>query len=254
MAEELENKAENKSDPDNKGAEDKSAENQNDKDEKPKTEAEIRAEVVAELKVDEHKESSKLGRRISAMEESMTSFIENANTVLSSGNKPQQEDQISDTDYMTVGDFKKIQTQQSVDSQNANLIYGKTYVKHIKDMGDRENIPEEVHLQAMKLTTDDDGKFNKTSHKDPSAAAEINYYQALNYIQAQAGKPGSTRKADQDLPPSGDATTNSLKKVDDIELDDETKEYAKRRGISLEKAKELLNDKTPIYSSGGQRI
>lgn len=253
MADQLENKAGGETPPD-KGKEANPAENQNEDktlDQVPDDlQEQLREEIRAELKAEAHKETSKFGRRLTAMEETMNTFLENASAIfVNKNNSSNEEKRIDGDDYLTLNDLQRLQAEQSKKQQESNAVYGKSYIKHIKTLGDRDGIDEEIHLQAMKLTTDDDGKFNVRSSDDPRAAAEINYLKALMYLQK--GKKTVERTPDNNLPPGVSATKTEHKKAEDVELDAEAQEYATRRGISLEKAKKLLNDKTPIYAAGG---
>lgn len=256
MTEELDNKAAENSNPDNTGSENNDAENQNNENNaggevetEEKTRAEIEEQVRTELKAEGHKESSKLGRRISAMEDQMNSFFERADNIFTRQNNDNAITEIADDEYLTakqVNDILSTRDQKEAENQNK---YSRDYIKQIRSIEQRNEVDEETHLKVVALISNEDGKFNKASHQDPTAACEINYLKALNYLKSR-DKKDLKLKGDNNTPPAGDGTKIISKKEKELELDNDTLEYMKRRGISTEKAKEYLKDKSPIYSGG----
>jgi len=202
MSEELEDEAEKTELPE-EGKTEESAKNQEEEVIEP-TAAELDEE---QLKMEAHKESSRLGRRQSAMEKKMADFMEQTSETLNSlvkQNKPKIE-LSDDTEYMTVGDFKKLQqhqineqTQAEQDKAKEDMLYGRGYESELNSIGD-ESDDENLHIQVMKLVTEEGSKFNVRSSVDPKAAAQINYNKALRSIDSKSTEKAKL-KGDKKLP------------------------------------------------------
>lgn len=213
---------------------------------------------IAEEKAEEHKEKSKLGRRISKMEDALTSFMERTDLMLTPQVKPQKNplDEMEDGDFVSVKDLKEFirldRESRDTQSQAESQKYGKSYTKALDKIGAKME-DEELHLKVLKLVTDEGSIYNVRSADDPTAAAQINYYKALHSLGGKGAPAKPNLKGDKDVPPAGAATKTKAKATDDIEFDQDALDYIKRRGLTPEKAKELMKKRSGnIYATGGQ--
>ena len=251
MSEELEAKAaEEKAAEEAKTAADKLAA------ENPKSEEEIAEEAkLAEEQnaatakaAEEHKEKSKIGRRMSVMEDKMNDFIDRASQALTQPQRKPETSDLDDGEYMTVGSFRKIMKEQanemkeeSDNKANQDKLYGRAYEKELANIGDKID-DEEMHLQVMKLVTDraQGAKFNVRSSKDPAGAAQINYYEALRSLSGKSTGKIPKLKGDKNLPPAGSSTVTKIKTETGITITPEIQEYMNKTGMKEEEVKELL--------------
>jgi len=243
---ELETKAEETELPE-EGKTEESAETQEEKVVEP-TEAELAEE---QLKMNAHKESSRLGRRQSAMEKKMADFMEQTSEAISSlvkQSKPKVE-LSDDGEYMTVGDYKKLmqhqaneQTLADNEKTKADRLYGQGYESELNSIGDTAD-DEDIHMQVMKLVTDPkDFTYNTRSSVDPTAAAQINYNRALRDVLKKQEKGDKPKlKGDKKLPQSASATKKGDKPVKEMVFSPEAEEYMKITGTSREEAEKLTN-------------
>lgn len=248
MPEEMEVKAEEAVSPE-EGNADKSAENQAGEVQETPEQVEEREgqERVAAEKAEAHQESSRLGRRLSAMEERMSDFLDQANQTFRKQGKEDVTKGLDEDENMTVGAFKKMLHQQSIEQADSSRAeketqynYGREYERELKNIG-LSNDDEALHLKAIRLVTQDKSEFNVKSHKDPSAAAQINYLKALNHLKSGKDIPAKPNlKGDKNLPPAGKNTQTNPKTEPEIELNDEILDYMKTTNMSMEEAKKLL--------------
>jgi hypothetical protein len=251
--EELEAKAaEEKAAEEAKEAADKlAAENQGKNEEEIAEEARL-AEIQEQEKAaaakaaEEHKEKSRLGRRMSAMEERMNDFIDKASQVLT---QPQKsiDTELNEDEYLTVKSFNKIMQMHAneaakgeADKAREDMLYSRSYVKEINNIGDTVE-DEEVHLKVMQLITDKTpgAKYNVKSSKDPVAAAQINYNRALRSLSGKT-KSKINLKHDPNLPPAGNPTQTKVKTEPEIVLSPEAKEYMRITNTTEKEARELM--------------
>jgi hypothetical protein len=249
MSEELENKAaeELAAEEAKAAAEKEAAENQKSEEEIAEEARLAEEEKIAAAKAaEEHKEKSKLGRRVSEMEDKMNDFLDKAGQILNQPQRTSTTSDLNEDDYMTVGSFKKLMQEQTNEMRveadkkaRQDMLYGRAYEKEINDIGDTVD-DAETHLKVMKLITEDGSPFNKRSSKDPKAAAQINYNKALRSLSSKSS-PQPKLKGDKKLPPAGDASKTTIKTTPDIKLDAAALEYMRITGMDEKEAKELMS-------------
>jgi len=155
---------------------------------------------------------------------------------------------------LTVGNYEQLRNQEKTEKLKSDNQYGKDYMVRIQELAvDEED--HDLHLQIEAMITDEKSEFNTRSNPNPGTAATINYYKAKAHIQSGKADPNPIKlKGDKKLPPKGDPSKTVEKTEPEVTLTADEQEYIKKRGITPERYKKIMADKTPVYSTQGQVI
>jgi len=180
------------------------------------------------------------------MQRRMDEFMERTTNVLDTIAKPKNTIEVDEGEYATVGTIKALLHQQEeaklnreIEIERKNIAYGRAYEAELLNIADEAD-DEELHMQVMKLVTEDGSKYNVKSSNDPSAAAQINYNKALRAVKSGNTGKKINLKGDKNLPPSGSKTKTGIKVEKEIDFGQDALDYMARVGMSVEEAKKLI--------------
>ena len=189
-------------------------------------------------------EKSGLGRKIKDMQEAFDMKMNSLETkMMMMGTAEEALPQLTDSDYLTVADYKAIEAQKAKESVENQKKFNQVYLQTIKRELSEISVNDDIASKLLEMTTKQGSPFNTYSHSAPDAAAKINFQKALNNVLTNKTIPG---RRDTKLPPAGDPDKTTSKAEPEIVLDAETLEYGKRRGLSEEKMKDLIKKGMPL--------
>lgn len=201
-------------------------------------------------KEEEHKERSRLGRRVSAIEEEVDyrnrridGMLEKMEGFLSSTSKTSNyESEVNDMP-LTKKDFDRLTYEREKRRREDRTRYESNYLQHIKRLGQSEDpdLHDEIYGEMMK-------NFNVRHSSDPVADAERNYYRATRAVLKKASPKKEVPLKGEKAKGAGVGGDTVMKEKEAAlpELDEYAKEYVKSRGLSEEKVRKALKAGTPF--------
>lgn len=221
-------------------------------EEEEKQEEEAKEEEKTPDEPDDNRERSNLGRRVKAMEDTVTTLANAVQQFVDNTNKPGEESgESDDVEYLTKKDVESYFTQLRTKEANQLKEYDNTYLRHEVTLGMdlSEEEYEEVRQERM-------ANFNVRHTDDPRADAEKNFLLAQNAVlknKIGGKKPNPLKGKKPEAPlggPSG--SENEGKQEKSIILDDAAKEFVEKMGMSEESVKKALSGDTPLYLQGSK--
>lgn len=185
-----------------------------------------------------------IGRRLSKVEATLTSKIEELQMTIENLTNPKKETyeedetEPEDDDFMTKKDFKKMLYEIEKSKNETTTKYEKTYLAHIHALGEEDDIFNEV----VSLMDKERAKYNVSysKYKDPESDAERNYYKAkAAFLSNGSNKNINVRDKKTSLP-IGTASAGKMKEQETktIALDDTARAFLK--SIGKENDKEFI--------------
>lgn len=204
---------------------------------------------------EEHKERSKLGRRVSTMEQmirdrdsKIDDLLYRMETMIAP--KPQvysdhssQEDGNGD-DYITKKDLPKYVddfiTRKEKMTEAQHQKYQIDYRRTLNQLGSSAEDPD-FHSQVVAELEDVKSPFNKIISGNPNSDAELNYYKASMFL-LKAGKPTNPLKGGKPPGAIGVGGDSKIKPKDAPmpKLSKEAAEFATSMGLTPDKVKKYL--------------
>lgn len=201
---------------------------------------------------EDHKERSKLGRRLSAMEQEaeargtrLDATLDKMEAFLSSNPNANA---TTETDYdepLTKKDIDKFMEDREYKTKIAQGKYEQGYLQYVSKLGQQEDpeFHEEIQEEMMK-------NFNVKYSRDPVADAERNYLRATRAI-LKKGSPSKENPLKGNKPKSALGVAGDTQMKDNKEfvmpaLDEDAKDFIKRKGLSEEQVKKYLSSKETV--------
>jgi hypothetical protein len=200
-------------------------------------------EDTAELEA--HKERSRLGRRLSAMEERMDAFLNKAEQLVT----PKEElfDEEIDPDMpVTLKEVEDYMAKKERTNTETRLKYENSYVKSVANLSSGED-PD----FADKVIAEMETNFNSEYSKDGSRDAEVNWLKASNAVLKAGTKKSNPLKGKKPKAPLGvgGSDTNASRGYVRPKLDAATEDLISRSNFTEEQIKEALTS-TKLYTAG----
>lgn len=187
---------------------------------------------------------SGLGRRVSRIEDSVNSFIQEMRQSAMDRNAPVTPDTSNnDPQYVTTEeDVKKViykmENERTVQTRN----YNENYLNHLARLGMEEglNDTEFNRLEELTKTT-----FNALSYRDPSTDAERNFLKAMRIIDRERlSKNSKTMNLKGDNPVgTGIVSSNVVNHSEvSVKLDKHAQDFVNHYKISSDKVSQILKE------------
>lgn len=200
-----------------------------------------------------HKESSKLGRRVSDMEGKMTEFMEGISAAVSrietmgqpapgggyGGLYTPETVNTDGDDIMTRNDLVSLLDARDKDATTKQAQYEKFYLGHINKLkGESPELHDSVVKEMME-------NFNTRYSNDPEADADRNYYKAVKAVMVKGVKTNPLKGDDAPsaLGVGGTTEQDSSGKAGVMpQLDKFAQDYVEKMGLDAEFVKEALKE------------
>lgn len=198
---------------------------------------------------DDHKERSKLGRRVSGLEHNINLLVEKIDQLVTSKTEPEEDPDDDEPVFMTKKQLREFVRNQAKDEVKqtkaeehaAQVKYERAYVAQVRKVG--ANLPPKQLEAVFKEMFE---HHNDVFHKIPEVDADINFHRAVASL-ADKAKPKKVVPLKKDDPKNlgGPADTKiEGKKVAPQKLDEHAAAFVKYHNLSDEKVKEALEGET----------
>lgn len=199
------------------------------------------ARVNAEV---EHKESSRLGRRLSAMEERMDAFLNQAERLVT----PRDEivEEIDPDMPVTLKEVEAYINRKEETKRTGRVNYESAYVRSVAKLSDGED-----GEFADKVMDEMEANFNTEYSIDGGRDAEVNWLKASNAVLRQGSQKKNPLKGKKPKGALGvgGADVVTTREFQIPELDDAAKHLLANSNLTDEQVERALGSKK-LYSSG----
>lgn len=229
-----------------------------DQDVEPEPEPDPDAESEEPDEPDDNKERSRLGRRVSGIEQSIERLAGLIEKVVTAKAEPEPEDPDDDEPvFMTKKQLREFVRNQAKDEvrqtkaeeQATQSKYENAYVSHVRKVG--ANLPPKQLDAIFKEMFDN---HNSVIHKIPEVDADINFHRAVASLAAKAKPAAKVVPLKKDDPKNlgGPADTNKETKTAKSvpKLDEHAAAFAKYHKLSDEQITNALSGETRLSLRG----
>jgi hypothetical protein len=206
---------------------------------------------------DDHKERSRLGRKVAGLEENINRLVGLIETLATKKSEPEPEDPDDDEPvFMTkkqLREFVKAQAKDAVvqtetEKTKAQRAYESSYVSHVRKIGS-DLLPKQLEAVFKEMFDN----HNEVIHKIPEVDADINFHRAVASLAAKAKPAPKVIPLKKDDPKNlgGPADTNiAPKKVAAPKLDEHAAALVKHLGWNEDKVSAALSGEAPLSLRG----
>jgi len=206
---------------------------------------------------EDHKERSKLGRRVSGLEQNIGALIEKIDQLVTAKASPEPEDPDDDEPvFMTkkqLREFVRDQARNEVvqteaEKQKAQTKYENAYVGHVRKLG--ENLTPKQLEAVFKEMFDN---HNNVIHRIPEIDADINFHRAVAALakKSPAQKVVPLKKeAPKNLGGATDTDSSEKPVRKKVKLDEHAAAFAKYHKLTDEQIDSALSSETPLSLKG----
>lgn len=218
-------------------------------------------------------ERSRLGRRLKSIEEKFESFLNeikqttnpqspkipdnvtyDENFIQSQLDAAVERGEIPGT-IITPQDQIKVNVFISRLHNDISNQYSTGYINALKSTSLKGNTPDDIHAEVITELQKYDSPFNRRLYDNPTVDARMNYAEAKSHILQKRLSEGKTTTVFKGKPkgvPTGTSVNTKMATVknDLPELDEASRDFIKRTGMSVDSVKAALNKDLPIYFKG----
>ena len=215
------------------------------------TKEEVKEETKKEVKKpepedeEEHRERSKLGRKVKQLEDIILQQNERMETLMSKLEKP-----AVDTEEEVPEDVAKWFSAYEKKKMTEQNRYSQGYLKsfYMEGRKDREGNPELYDEVYSEMATN----FNVRYSNDSSMDAALNYAKAKAAVLSKKTASPKLKPNIKGDRPQGSTSLDVKSRAEpepseDVELDDEAREFVKKIGMSQKSVKEALKGEAPAH-------
>jgi hypothetical protein len=134
--------------------------------------------------------------------------------------------------------------------------YASRYLNTLKSHTLKGTTPDDIHAEVITELQKVDSQFNLNRYNNPTVDAQMNYHEAKSFILQKRlveGKPTTAFKGKpKDSPATGTSvTTRTATVANDLpELDEASRDFIKRTGMSVDSVKAALKQDLPLHLRG----